>query len=121
MSIDKHIEDAALLGSLALIILPIFTTTRETALIALGDSAKGTESDGRRQKRVIWGLVAFTAVVFLAGLPLWVEAITNLSPFSADEVARSLFVVTWLLLLLVIGWQVSLACKARKMIPTLRK
>lgn len=121
MSLDHQIDDAALLATLVLVLLPLFTSTRENAILTLKTASDPKKSDACRQVWILGALTVTTVVVFLAGLPLWVEVLGELSPFDSAGVARSLFAIVWPLLIGLIVWQGSLICKAlevRSGLPT---
>ena len=65
-------------------------------------------------------LAAVTLLAFLAGLPLWLDAVRHLHPLAASGGVRSIFVVAWLLLLALVAWQLALVWRVaalRRKIP----
>jgi hypothetical protein len=110
--LENRIEDAAVLVALVLVLLPVFTATRESTLIALRSDAEAEESDATRQIVLTGSVAFFTLITFLAGLPLWLDVLCELSPTSASGASRSLFALAWLLLLGLLWWQGSLICRA---------
>ena len=101
-----------MLAALVLVLLPVFTSTRETTLIALRNDPNAEKPDALRLA-VITGILAFVSlIVFLAGLPLWFEVLGDLSPTSVAGVSRSLFAIVWPLLIGLIVWQISLVLSA---------
>ncbi len=117
-SLDQRVDDAALLATLVLVLLPLFTSQRAVRIAEL-DSAKAKKEDAKGEARLNGGLAAITAIVFFAGLPLWIEVVGNLHPLDSDGVAFSLFALVWILLLGLLTWQVSLVCKARTLVAKL--
>lgn len=110
--LDQRIEDAAVLAGVVLILLPVFTATRESTLIALRNDAKATKADAERQILLTAVVAGVTVLIFFAGLPLWLDVICNLSPTTGAGVTRSLFAIAWLLLLGLVGWHTSLISRA---------
>lgn len=113
--LEDRIEDAAVLTAIVLVLLPVFTATRESTLIALRSDPEVTKADATRQIVLTGAVALFTLVTFLAGLPLWLDVLGELSPTSPSGVARSLFAIAWLLLLGLLWWQGSLICRACKL------
>lgn len=113
--LENQIEDAAVLVTLVLVLLPVFTATRESTLIALRGDPEVKKADATRQIVLTTAVGLFTLVTFLAGLPLWLDVLGELSPTSSSGVTRSLFAIAWLLLLGLLWWQGSLICRACKL------
>jgi protein-S-isoprenylcysteine O-methyltransferase Ste14 len=113
--LEDRLADAAVLVAIVLVLLPVFTATRESTLIALRVDPNLKKADATRQIVLTGAVGLFTLVTFLAGLPLWLDVLCALSPTSAAGVTRSLFAIAWLLLLGLLWWQGSLICRACKL------
>jgi hypothetical protein len=110
--LESRLESAAVLAAVVLVLLPIFTATRESTLIALRRDPKVTKADVTRLIVLTGAVGLITLVTFLAGLPLLLDDFGELSPGSSAGAPRSLFAIAWLLLLGLLWWQGSLICRA---------
>lgn len=120
MRLDDRIGDLAGLAGFLLVLAAFFANTQEQALRDLRQSPTPTRAQASRQLAIDAVLAAATFVVFLAGLPLWVDAVRHLHPLAASAGVRTVFVVAWLLLLGLVGWQVALVVRVgrlRRKIP----
>lgn len=114
-SLGQQVDDAALLATLILVLVPLFTSARASRVAELAISGKAKKEDATGEMLLNGTLAAITFVVFLAGLPLWIDVAGNLHPLDSDGVSQSLFAIVWLLLLGLLAWQISLVCKARSL------
>jgi ABC-three component (ABC-3C) system Middle Component 8 len=64
VSLDHRIDDVALLATLVLVFLPLFTSARISSLASLSVDANATKKDGRRELCLNGSLVVITALVF---------------------------------------------------------
>lgn len=114
MTLNERIGALAGLVGLLLALVTLLTANRATVLSELRASADPQRRDVRRESLFALGLALVTTLVFVAGLPLLVDAVRDLHPLGDDGPVRSVFVIAWLLLLPLIGWQLSLARDARR-------
>jgi sterol desaturase/sphingolipid hydroxylase (fatty acid hydroxylase superfamily) len=102
---------AGLVG-LLLALATLLTAQRSTALDRLHASPRPTVGEATREALLDGGLAVVTGLVFLAGLPLWARAAKHLHPLASDGALRSVFMLSWILLLALIAWQLILARSA---------
>lgn len=114
MRLNERIGELAGLVGLLLALVTLLTANRAAVLRELRESPDPRRAAVRREMLFALGLAAVTALVFLAGLPLLVDAVRELHPLSDAGPVRSAFVLAWLLLLPLIGWQLTLARDARR-------
>ena len=120
MTVDERIGDVAGLAGFLLALAAFFANSQENALRELRASATPTRREATRQLVVDAALAAVTLLAFLAGLPLWLDAVWHLHPLAASGGVRSIFVVAWLLLLALVAWQLALVWRVaalRRKIP----
>jgi hypothetical protein len=120
VTIDEHIRDVAGLAGFLLALAAFFANAQEGALRELRASPRPTREAATRQLVVDAALAAATLLAFLAGLPLWLEAVRHLHPLAASGGARSIFVLAWLLVLALVAWQLALVWRVaalRRRIP----
>jgi len=113
MTLNERIGDFGGLVGLVLALLTLLTANRAASLAELRKAAR---IDSPAALREMWFdalLAVVTCLLLLAGLPLWIDAVRDLHPLRAEGPLRSVFVLTWVLLLPLIGWQVMLARSAR--------
>jgi hypothetical protein len=114
MKLTHQISDFGALVGLLLALATLLTANRATAVTALYKRADLTSSAKLREVALNALLGTVTLLVWLAGLPLAVDAATNLRPLAHGGPLRSVFVLTWVLLLGLIGWQATLTAKAAR-------
>jgi len=117
MNLLKEISDFGTLVGLLLTLATLLTANRASALAALYSAADLTSSARWREVALDALLSVFTTLVWLGGLPLAIHAAAQLHPLGPGGPLRSVFVLAWVLLLGLIGWQVSLTRKAWKLRP----
>lgn len=112
-SFAERAGDFVGLVSLLLVFITIFTQQRAARLRTLWGAAPT-----RRQAALAAALNALVAVltffVFLTGVRLWWDAVSDLSllPADGEQAARTLFFWAWLLLAGLISWQLYLVWDA---------
>lgn len=117
MNLSQEISDFGTLVGLLLTLATLLTANRASALAALYSASDLTSSAKRREIALNALLAVFTTLVWLGGLPLAIRAARQLHPLASGGPLRSVFVLAWVLLLGLIGWQVSLTKKACKLNP----
>jgi hypothetical protein len=115
VTLDDRIGDLAALAGFLLVLAAFFAQVQATALRDLRQSATPTRREATRQLAVDVALGLATLVVFLAGLPLWLDAVRHLHPLAASAGVRTVFVVAWLLLLGLAAWQAALAVRVARL------
>jgi hypothetical protein len=119
MSLDDRIRAFAGLVGLVLVLITLFTNLRATALRDLRSGPHGKREDAEQERRLNKTLLVFTMLLFAAGLPLVWDTVTNYHPRADSGPLRSAFVLSWLLLLGLMAWQISLVCDARELVSKL--
>ncbi len=112
MKVNDEIGDLASLVGLLLALVTLLTANRAAALDRLRKSPRPTRSEAAWEIALDAGLAVVTALVFLAGLPLWLRAIDSLHPLQQGGAVRSVFVVAWALVVPLVVWQGNLARSA---------
>jgi hypothetical protein len=107
--LNAEIGDFGTLVGLLLALDTLLTANRSAALDRLRASATPTKDRAARESALDAALGIVTALVLLAGLPLWVRAVEHLHPLAHGGALRSVFVLAWLLLVPLVWWQVDLA------------
>jgi hypothetical protein len=114
--LEERIRAFAALVSLLLVLLTLFTAQRATAIDRLWGPADHLHP--LRETLLSLALAVTTIIVFILGLRLWVDAADHFSLWARRPVI-SAYVATWLLLVPLIVWQLSLfwrACSAWKLL-----
>jgi thiosulfate reductase cytochrome b subunit len=119
-SLDDRIGSFSGMASLVLALITLYTVQRATALTELEGSATATKADGRRGLAIDSALTLATAFIFLAGLPVAVEALGNLHFLRVAGGVRSVFVAVWVLVAVLIVWQVTIVLREKRLLPRLR-
>jgi hypothetical protein len=119
MMLDKRITDFATLTGLVLVLLTLFTGQRATTLRELPTNPKAKKVEATQEMVIDAVLALATTLLFLAGLPAFLEAIERFHPLAFSGPLRGAFAITWLLLLGLIVWQLVLFERARKLKPKL--
>lgn len=108
-TLNERIGDFAALVALVLVLVTLFTSQRSSHIEQM---RHGTPQKGDWTTEIWLNaiLAIFTLGLFLTGLPLVIE--------SAEEIRRDgplhgAFVLVWLLLIVLVVWQVSLAVAGR--------
>jgi hypothetical protein len=109
VSLSNEIGDFGGLVGLLLALATLLTANRAAALAALRNAANFTPGDKWREAALSSGLATVSTLVFLGGLPLAVRAAAHLHPLAHGGPLRSVFVLSWVLLAALLGWQLSLA------------
>jgi hypothetical protein len=108
-------------GALVGLLLTLATLLTANRAAALGDLRSATDIT-RRQRVTELGLdtslAATTFLVWLAGLSLAVRSASQLHPLADGGGLRAVFVVTWILLLGLISWQLDLVRRAFRLKPS---
>jgi hypothetical protein len=105
-------------GGLVGFLLALATLLTANRANALADLEKAPDFDRRDKVREVLldsGLAVITALVFLAGVPLAIRAARGLHPLAHGGPLRSVFILTWALLVALIAWQSSVAWRASKL------
>lgn len=105
-------------GALVGLLSTLLTANRATAL---GDLRKASDiTKGQRLSELALDalLAGTTTLVWLAGLSLAVRAMSHLHPLSDGGGLRAVFVLTWVLLLGLVGWQLNLVRRAYTLKPS---
>jgi uncharacterized membrane protein len=120
MSVNDEIGDLASLVGLLLALVTLLTANRSAALDRLRKSPHPTRTEAAWEFALDAGLAVVTALVFLAGLPLWLRTIDSFHPLQDGGAVRSVFVIAWALVVPLVVWQANLARSAwtlRRKIP----
>jgi hypothetical protein len=120
VTLDSRITEFATLVALIFVLITLFTGQRAAAIVALRAGARTTRSDVITELFLDTGLALATVLLFLIGVPLFLEAIRALHPLRNSGPLRGGFIVTWLMLLGVIVWQlrtICLACEVLRKFP----
>lgn len=107
-ALTKEIGDFGALVGLLLTLATLLTANRATSLADLRkapDISKGQRSSELALNALLAGT---TVLVWLAGLSLAVRAVSHLHPLADGGGLRSVFALTWILILGLVGWQVGL-------------
>lgn len=107
--LEERIRGFAELVSLLLVLLTLFTAQRATAVDRLWGAADDVHP--LRETLLSLTLAITTIVVFVLGLRLWLDATGHFSLWARRPLV-SAYVATWLLLVPLIGWQLSLFWRA---------
>jgi hypothetical protein len=110
-TLNQRIVDYSTLVALVLVLITLFTSARAEALRSLL-AGGATKPEATVEARLDLGLAAATCVLAATGVPLWLDALKALDPFSDTGPLRGGFVVVWLLLVPLIVWQVHLCVSA---------
>ncbi len=112
MSLNDEIGSFGGLVGLALALATLFTSWQASALNRLRGEPTPTRGEAWREVAIDAALATATTLVFLAGLPLWVDSVRELHPLADGGPLRSVFVIVWILLVGLIAWQVALVAGA---------
>ena len=115
MMLTQEIGSFGSLVGLLLTLATLLTANRAHALAELKQAPNITVTDKFREVTLDASLGVVTALVWLGGLPLAISAATGLHPLASGGPLRSVFVLAWVLLLGLVGWQATLAFKACKL------
>ncbi len=118
MKLSQEIGDFGGLVGLLLALGTLLTANRASALAELKSATDITRSARWREMALDASLGIVTLLVWLGGLPLAVRAARHLDPLASGGPLRSVFVLSWVLLLGLIGWQTSLTVNAYKLKPS---
>jgi hypothetical protein len=124
VSLDAEIGDFGSLVGLLLALVTLLTANRSTALDRLRSSSMPRKEQAAFESALDGSLAVVTLLVLLAGLPLWIRAVSHLQPLAHGGSLRSVFVLAWLLLVPLVVWQANLARTAwrlRQRIPDDRR
>ena len=109
MTLNEEIAQFGGLVGVLLALATLFTSAQAASLDRLREAATPTRERAWREVVLDGALAAVTALLVLAGLPLWVDAASDLRPLADGGPLRSVFVVTWVALVALVAWQVALA------------
>jgi hypothetical protein len=107
-ALDSAITDVGSLVGLALALVTVFTTARSTRAAERKRQTGLTRDDLIGELFLDGGLLVLTAGVLLAATPLLVAAVPHLAIGHVRGSLRLLFAVVWVLLLFLVGWQVTI-------------
>lgn len=113
-SLDQRITDYATLIALVLVLITLFTTQRATRLDTVEKDTNRTRAQATQEIWLDGALAAITLLIFATGAPLLWDSITALNLGGNSGPLRSGFAITWVLLVVLIGWQVMLFRRAHK-------
>lgn len=119
-SLDNELRSFGSLASLVLALITLYTVQRATALRELATSSSATKSDGRRGLLIDSALTLATGFIFVAGLPLAIDAVDELHFLRVAGGVRSVFLAVWILVGVLIVWQASLVVRGIELLPRLR-
>jgi hypothetical protein len=110
-TLNQRIVDYSTLVALVLVLVTLFTSGRADALRSLlaGGASK---AEATVEAGLDLALAIATCVLATTGLPLWVSAIKTLNPTADTGPLRGAFVVTWVLLVPLLFWQIHLCVNA---------
>jgi hypothetical protein len=115
MTLNEEIGDFGGLVGLLLALATLLTANRASALAELKKATDITSSAKAREIVLDASLGIVTALVWLGGLPLAIRAGRHLHPLAHGGPLQSVFVLAWVLLLGLVGWQASLTVNACKL------
>ena len=118
MSLQQEVGDFGALVGLLLALATLLTANRSTALNDLKRAPDVTSEARWREIVLDAGLAVVTTLVWLGGLPLASRAARSIHPLAEGGPLLSVFVLSWVLLLGLIAWQVSLTARAYKLCPS---
>jgi hypothetical protein len=113
-------DEIGAFGSLVGLLLALVTLLTANRASVVGELRKAADLgrfDKVREVLLDSLLAAITGIVFASGLPLALRAVDGLHPLAHGGPLRSVFVLTWVLLLGLVGWQISLTIAALKLKP----
>lgn len=110
-ALDKNVLDFASLIALIVALAVVFTQARATGVARWADPDLPATHERVHRTRAerTWTtlLAASTAGWVASGAALWWRCLANIS-FSSDHAVRPAFVVTGLLVVVLLGWQLAL-------------
>lgn len=118
--IGDRISDFAGLVGLVLVLITLFTSQRAAMLSELESSSTGKKHDATQEMCLLGLLLVITLLLFVAGLPVLAGAICGWHPRAFLGPLRAAFVLSWLLLVGLVGWQgfsLFWAIKLRSKLP----
>lgn len=115
MTLSQEIGHFGALVGLLLALATLLTANRARALAELKTATDVTISAKLREIALNASLGIVTALVWLGGLPLAIRAGRHLHPLAQGGPLRSVFVLSWVLLLGLVSWQAGLMVKACKL------
>jgi hypothetical protein len=104
--LNERISDLGNLIGLVLVLLPLFTSQRASALRTLRRDPRRDEAF--TELLVTCVLLVLTGLLIAAGIRLWWDTAWNLHPGGQDGAVRSVFIIALLLLVGLLAWQVKL-------------
>lgn len=110
--VATRVNDFGALVGLVLVFITLFTNQRDATLRGLPANPKATKADATSETWLLLALAAVTLLLFLAGLPVVVEAATGWTPRAFAGPLRAALVLSWVLLLGLLAWQIALARRA---------
>jgi hypothetical protein len=113
MTLSQEIGDFGALVGLLLTLAALLTANRASALAALNKASDVKRKDKQREIALDALLAIVTLLLWLGGLPLAIRAARHLDPLAHGGPLLSVFVLSWVLLLGLVGWQVQLMRSVR--------
>ena len=117
-ALAKEIGDFGALVGLLLALATLLTANRATTLADLRNATDITKAQRLSELTLDALLAGTTILVWLAGLSLAVRAVSHLHPLADGGGLRSVFALTWIMLLGLVGWQLDLTRRAYALKPS---
>jgi hypothetical protein len=117
VTLSEEIGDFGGLVGLLLALVTLLTANRASVASELRKAPDFGRFDKVREVLLDLLLATITGIVFASGLPLALRAADGLHPLAHGGPLRSVFALTWILLLGLVGWQISLTIAALKLKP----
>jgi hypothetical protein len=111
-SLNERIGDFAALVGVVLVLVTLFTQQRSSRLGDLSGRVVLERRDWTTELYLDTALLLVTVGLFLAGLPIVVEAAKSFHPLRETGPLRGAFALVWALLIALIVWQASLVVRA---------
>src|SRR3954466_10513576 len=112
-SLDDRIGDYASLVGLVLTLITLFTSQRADAVRRLPQTASLKRADFTTEVLLDSLLAVATLLLFLTGLPLFLDSLRDLHPLRDQGALRDAFVIVWALIPFLVLWQGTLVLRAR--------
>jgi hypothetical protein len=113
--LDDTIGSFAGLVGLILTLITLFTGARDASVRSLetGILGAGGRAHLETERRLCWGLFVVTALLVVAGAPLWARTCAHWS-WSSDHSIRWIFAIVWPLLVPLAIWQLQIGRRAHR-------
>jgi hypothetical protein len=118
--LTSAISDFSTLVGLVLVLITLFTQQRHDKL-RQRRAEPTTVAEAVTEVFLDVTILAATTAIFVFGLRLWWDAVTQMHPFrSGADAAQGVYVVAWILLVGLMIWQLILVAGATKLALNIR-